>query len=103
MGGKPRGLIVGNWKMNGLWAQLAELEIITGSLAEKPAGEVDVAVCPPATLLNEVCNRLSGTPILAAVRAAISSASARPCGPVQALAQPLLVMIARAWPPVLWR
>ena len=65
MSGKPRGLIVGNWKMNGLWAQLTELEIIVGSLAEKPAGEVDVAVCPPATLLNEVCNRLSGTPILA--------------------------------------
>lgn len=65
MSGKPRGLIVGNWKMNGLWAQLSELEIITGSLAEKPAEEVDVVVCPPATLLNEVCNRLSGTPILA--------------------------------------
>jgi len=43
-------LVVGNWKMNGLSAQLTEL----GRIAEVAAkhGDVDVAICPPVTLIG---------------------------------------------------
>ncbi|MEX0627614.1 MAG: triose-phosphate isomerase [Cucumibacter sp.] len=65
MAGKPRALIVGNWKMGGLWSQLAELDALIAALPAAAPIETDVVVCPPATLLNEVCNRLAGTPIAA--------------------------------------
>jgi triosephosphate isomerase (TIM) len=44
-----RPLVAGNWKMNGLRASVGELEkIIAGS---KKLGNVDLIVCPPATLI----------------------------------------------------
>ena len=54
----PRKLIAGNWKMNGSVAALAEIDAIaaaTMSLA------VDVAICPPFTLISAACGR--GVPI----------------------------------------
>ena len=44
-----RKLVAGNWKMNGSLAALAEL----GPIAEaaRAAGGVDVAICPPFTLI----------------------------------------------------
>ncbi len=44
-----RKLIAGNWKMNGSLAALAELEGIAEAAADHP--ELDVAICPPATLI----------------------------------------------------
>ncbi|WP_076071307.1 triose-phosphate isomerase [Sphingomonas montana] len=44
-----RTLIVGNWKMNGDRAALAELGGIATAAAACPA--IDVAICPPATLI----------------------------------------------------
>lgn len=46
-----RQLIAGNWKMNGLGADLVELETISRALAAKPS-QHDVLVCPPATLIS---------------------------------------------------
>lgn len=47
----PRPLIAGNWKMNGLAAAgLAELKTLAGQVAGGK-GAVDVAICPPATLI----------------------------------------------------
>jgi triosephosphate isomerase (TIM) len=46
-------LIVGNWKMNGSVAALAEIDAIA---AEMPDG-VDVAICPPFTLIAHACGR----------------------------------------------
>jgi triosephosphate isomerase len=43
-----RQLIAGNWKMNGLPADLAELEALKGE-----GGNCDVLICPPATLLAQ--------------------------------------------------
>ena len=44
-----RPLVAGNWKMNGLKASIVELEkIITGA---KKLANVDLMVCPPATLI----------------------------------------------------
>ncbi len=50
-----RKLIVGNWKMNGSIAQLRQLQGI-GDAAHK-AGGVDVAVCPPFTLIAPAVTR----------------------------------------------
>ncbi len=44
-----RSYIVGNWKMNGTAVDLAEARAIAAVAAANP--EVDVAICPPTTLI----------------------------------------------------
>lgn len=44
----PRKLIAGNWKMHGSLAALGELDAIAAAAAGR---DVDVAVCPPFTLI----------------------------------------------------
>jgi len=56
-----RKLIAGNWKMNGSRAQLAELSAIAAAARE--AGGVDVAVCPPFTLIPLAVPRAGGMTI----------------------------------------
>lgn len=53
-----RKLVVGNWKMNGSLAALAELKPI--AKAAKKAAGVDVAVCPPFTLIAPAQTRSAG-------------------------------------------
>jgi triosephosphate isomerase len=53
-----RKLIAGNWKMNGSRAQLAELAAIAAAAKEAPG--VDVAVCPPFTLIPIAAPRAAG-------------------------------------------
>ncbi|HYE29267.1 MAG TPA: triose-phosphate isomerase [Allosphingosinicella sp.] len=53
-----RKLVAGNWKMNGSLAALGELSAIAA--AAKDAGGVDVAVCPPFTLIAPAVARSSG-------------------------------------------
>jgi len=45
-----RQLIAGNWKMNGLGASLAEIELLRNGLAED-AAQAEVLICPPASLI----------------------------------------------------
>jgi triosephosphate isomerase len=56
-----RKLVVGNWKMNGSLAQLAEVTSIAE--ATRDIAGVDVAVCPPATLIAPAVARSGGLPI----------------------------------------
>jgi len=56
-----RKLVVGNWKMNGSIAQLTELHAIAD--AARAAGGVDVAVCPPFTLISSALTRSGGMSI----------------------------------------
>jgi triosephosphate isomerase (TIM) len=56
-----RKLVVGNWKMNGSLAQLAELAAIADSARE--AGGVDVGICPPFTLIAAAVTRSGGLTI----------------------------------------
>ncbi|HEY5082990.1 MAG TPA: triose-phosphate isomerase, partial [Rhizomicrobium sp.] len=44
-----RQLVAGNWKMNGLGADLAQLEALKRGLESPP--NCDVLVCPPASLI----------------------------------------------------
>ncbi len=52
-----RKLVVGNWKMNGMRAQLPEVEAIGRIAATNPS--VEVGICVPATLI-EPASRVSG-------------------------------------------
>ncbi|TQS73080.1 triose-phosphate isomerase [Rhodobacteraceae bacterium] len=51
-----RKLAAGNWKMNGLGANIAELE----ALVAAPAPECDVLICPPATLMGACVKAAQG-------------------------------------------
>lgn len=56
-----RKLVVGNWKMNGNLAALAEVTAIAA--AARAATGVDVAICPPFTLIAPAIPRSQGMPI----------------------------------------
>jgi triosephosphate isomerase len=51
-----RKLVAGNWKMNGLAADLDQAVIIVANLGE----EVDVALCLPFTLIDRAAGRFPG-------------------------------------------
>jgi triosephosphate isomerase len=56
-----RKLVAGNWKMNGSLAALAELAAIAAAARE--SGGVDVAICPPFTLIPSAAARSGGLSI----------------------------------------
>jgi triosephosphate isomerase len=56
-----RKLVVGNWKMNGSLAQLGEIAAVAA--AAKEAAGVDVAICPPFTLIASSVARSGGLAI----------------------------------------
>src|ERR1044072_4143935 len=56
-----RKLVAGNWKMNGSLASLAEPAPIAE--AARAAGGVDVAICPPFTLIAPALTRSGGLTI----------------------------------------
>lgn len=59
----PRPLIAGNWKMNGLRAALDEARAIADDLARDPVA-VEVALCPPATLVASMAGMLAQSGVL---------------------------------------
>ncbi|UJA20661.1 triose-phosphate isomerase [Thermoleophilia bacterium SCSIO 60948] len=60
-------LIAGNWKMNGTRAEAEEL---VSGFVEQVSGywSLDVAVCPPTTLLDSLVARLDGTEVKVAAQ-----------------------------------
>ncbi|MGY6696795.1 MAG: triose-phosphate isomerase [Roseinatronobacter sp.] len=54
-------LAAGNWKMNGLRADLEEARTLATSLANPSCG---VVLCPPATLIGAMSDALSGSKIM---------------------------------------
>ncbi len=59
---RPRPLVAGNWKMNGLKAGLAEAKSVIAKLSEDGfAPGADAMICPPATLLAELSSLAKGT------------------------------------------
>ncbi len=59
-----RPLVAGNWKMHGLSRSLAEVRSLLDLLAHAPRLESDIMICPPATLLFQTSNMLSGSTIM---------------------------------------
>jgi triosephosphate isomerase len=63
-GARPRPLVAGNWKMNGLRAAIAEAKAVSAGLAGRAAPPpVDVLMCPPATLVMVLAEVLRGGPV----------------------------------------
>jgi triosephosphate isomerase len=56
-----RPLIAGNWKMFGRMADLEEIAALEAAIAS--ANGVDVAICPPLTLLTEAGRRFLASPV----------------------------------------
>jgi triosephosphate isomerase len=54
-------LVVGNWKMHGLAADIAEVEAIAEAAGRSPG--VDVGLCLPATLIDRAVRAVPGFPI----------------------------------------
>jgi triosephosphate isomerase len=61
--GSIRALVAGNWKMNGMRAQLAEIAQLRSGLAEGAPPACDVMICPPATLLNGLAEAVRGSTV----------------------------------------
>lgn len=58
-----RPLVAGNWKMNGLKAELAIAADVAKGYAPELKSKVDLAICPPASLLYLASAALVGTRI----------------------------------------
>ncbi|MCX5521086.1 triose-phosphate isomerase [Kaistia defluvii] len=59
----PKPMIAGNWKMNGLRAAGAELDQIMAGYDADLQGKVDLAICPPATLLIAFASATAASPL----------------------------------------
>jgi len=55
-----RPFVAGNWKMNGLSGSLGEIEAMRQGADAGEAGEAELAVCPPATLIAQAAWKLKG-------------------------------------------
>ena len=55
-----RQLIAGNWKMNGLGHDLAEIETLARAFHARPP-DADILVCPPATLIARAAHAAGNT------------------------------------------
>jgi triosephosphate isomerase len=60
---RPRPLVAGNWKMNGLRTSLAELGLMAEGYDAALRARADLLVCPPATLLPLAAHAAVGTRI----------------------------------------
>jgi triosephosphate isomerase len=57
---RPRPLVAGNWKMNGLKASLPELAAIRDGVMAGEFGRAEAAICPPATLISLAVELVKG-------------------------------------------
>jgi triosephosphate isomerase len=60
---KPRPIVAGNWKMNGLASALAELQAIGDAVSAGAAGKAEIVICPPATLIATAAKLCAGGPV----------------------------------------
>jgi triosephosphate isomerase len=60
---RPKPLVAGNWKMNGLRASLAEIAAIRDAAGKGGAGRAQVLVCPPATLIAAAADLCKGSAV----------------------------------------
>ncbi len=60
MTAKPRPLVAGNWKMNGLKAALGEIEAMARGCDAALRARVDLLICPPATLAGAAVGAAGG-------------------------------------------
>ncbi|MEI4231515.1 triose-phosphate isomerase [Roseovarius sp. D22-M7] len=76
-----RRLCAGNWKMNGTAASLAEIETLTRT---HPTPQVDLLLCPPATLLAQASALAVGYPLTIGAQDCHQAASGAHTGDISA-------------------
>ncbi len=54
---RPRKFIVGNWKMHGVGAALAEIRAVAAAVPD----QIDLAICPPFTLIERAVRAAAGS------------------------------------------
>lgn len=80
-----RPLVAGNWKMNGLKADLAQALRVRDAISAPGAGlGADVLICPPATLLMALAEAASGTKLLVGAQDCDAAASGPHTGDLSA-------------------
>ena len=60
---RPRPLVAGNWKMNGLKSSLPELAAIRDGVMAGEFGRAEAAICPPATLVSLAAELVKGSEV----------------------------------------
>ena len=60
---RPRPLVAGNWKMNGLKTSARVLEEVHAGYTPGLKAKVELAVCPPATLIGHLAQLSVGSRI----------------------------------------
>ncbi|MGO4386167.1 triose-phosphate isomerase [Microvirga sp. 2YAF29] len=60
---RPRPLVAGNWKMNGLKSSARVLDEVHAGYTPSLKAKVDLAICPPATLIGTLANLAVGSRI----------------------------------------
>ena len=84
-GARPRPVVAGNWKMNGLRAALAEAKATADALSARPGpSPADVLICPPATLVMVMAEILKGAPLSIGAQDCHGAASGAHTGDVSA-------------------
>jgi len=58
-----RPLVAGNWKLNGLAKSMAEVDLLLERILAGAQLDLDIMICPPATLIRLMADRLDGIPI----------------------------------------
>ena len=63
MSERPRPLVAGNWKMNGLRSSVDVLRAIASGVSAELRDRADLLVCPPATLVHEFAEAARGSAV----------------------------------------
>ncbi|WP_422001045.1 triose-phosphate isomerase [Roseovarius mucosus] len=76
-----RKLAAGNWKMNGINASLTELQAL---IAAHPTPQVDILICPPATLIVQAAGLSADSPLMIGAQDCHAAASGAHTGDISA-------------------
>ncbi|QCO56883.1 triose-phosphate isomerase (plasmid) [Pseudorhodobacter turbinis] len=76
-----RNLAAGNWKMNGLVADLAQVQALAKA---HPAPDCDVLLCPPATLISRMADAVAGSAVMLGGQDCHANASGAHTGDISA-------------------
>jgi triosephosphate isomerase len=60
---RPRPLVAGNWKMNGLRSAAQVLREVRSGYTADAQNKVELLVCPPATLIHSLASEVEGSSI----------------------------------------
>jgi triosephosphate isomerase len=81
---RPRPLVAGNWKMNGLKSSLNEIAAMGKAYDPSLRAKVDLLICPPATLSSMAAHVALGTHIAIGAQDCHSKASGAHTGDISA-------------------